>query len=192
MLTLWRSGRSWELCSTCVPLPPPWPACLRSQAIKRWCRGRPFKERQEAERTSRRQNPFCTPSFPPGKACPKHKQRTFISFQLKEELFCYEKSCVFPVGKGNRTKCSRGRGVFLELAFKYSLVVRTIDEIAGEESHVMQSFSHWELILIKGEYANFFVSRHIPHPQILGLIPQSKIREFLRCANLQIRNPQIN
>jgi hypothetical protein len=59
----------------------------------------------------------------------KNKQRTFISFQLKEELFCYEKSCVFPVGKGNRTKFPRGRGVFLPVSLFTFLAVLTINEI---------------------------------------------------------------
>jgi hypothetical protein len=31
----------------------------------------------------------------------------------------------------------------------------------------------------------------IANPQILGLFPQSQIREFLRCASPQIANPQI-
>jgi hypothetical protein len=52
--------------------------------------------------------------------------------------------------------------------------------IDGEGSHVMQSFSQKGLILMKGGHANFFVSRYIANPQILGLIPQ-----------LQIVNPQI-
>jgi len=39
--------------------------------------------------------------------------------------------------------------------------------------------------------ANFFVSPQLAYPQILGLIPQSQIRKFLRCASPQIAKPQI-
>jgi hypothetical protein len=35
-----------------------------------------------------------------------------------------------------------------------------------------------------------FVSPQIANPQILGLIPQLKIRKFLKCASPQIANPQ--
>jgi hypothetical protein len=46
-------------------------------------------------------------------------------------------------------------------------------------------------VLTKGGNANFFVGPQIANPQILGLIPQSQIRKFLRCASPQIANPQI-
>ncbi len=36
-----------------------------------------------------------------------------------------------------------------------------------------------------------FLSPQIAYPQILGLIPQSQIHKFPRCANPQIANPQI-
>ncbi len=36
-----------------------------------------------------------------------------------------------------------------------------------------------------------FVSPQIANLQILGLIPQSQIRKFMRCASPQITNPQI-
>ncbi len=35
-----------------------------------------------------------------------------------------------------------------------------------------------------------FVSPQNANPQILGLIPQSQIRKFLKCASPQIANPQ--
>ncbi len=36
-----------------------------------------------------------------------------------------------------------------------------------------------------------FFSPQIANPQILGLIPQLKIRKFLKCESPQIANPQI-
>jgi hypothetical protein len=43
--------------------------------------------------------------------------------------------------------------------------------------------------------AHFFcpqiTSPQIATPKILGLIPQTQIRKFLRCVSLQIANPQI-
>jgi hypothetical protein len=36
-----------------------------------------------------------------------------------------------------------------------------------------------------------FVCQQIADPQILGLIPQSQIRKFLKFASPQIANPQI-
>jgi hypothetical protein len=37
----------------------------------------------------------------------------------------------------------------------------------------------------------YFVSPKIANPQILGIIPQSQNRKFLRCARPQIANPKI-
>jgi hypothetical protein len=46
-------------------------------------------------------------------------------------------------------------------------------------------------VIDKGGHANYFFTPQIANPRILGLIPQSKIRKFLRCASPQIANPQI-
>ncbi len=46
------------------------------------------------------------------------------------------------------------------------------------------------IVLSKVGTHNFF-SPQIATPKILGLIPQSQIRKFLRCVSLQIANPQI-
>jgi hypothetical protein len=43
----------------------------------------------------------------------------------------------------------------------------------------------------RGWQANFYKSLQIANLQILGLILLSQIRKFLRCASLQIANPQI-
>jgi hypothetical protein len=37
----------------------------------------------------------------------------------------------------------------------------------------------------------FFVSPQLANPQIRGLLPQSQIRKFLRCASPQIAKPKI-
>jgi hypothetical protein len=46
-------------------------------------------------------------------------------------------------------------------------------------------------LIIKGGHGNFFVCPQNANPQVLGLIPQSKISKLLRCANPQIANLQI-
>jgi hypothetical protein len=38
----------------------------------------------------------------------------------------------------------------------------------------------------------FLKSQQMATPQIFGLIPPSQIRKFMRCASLQIANPQIS
>ncbi len=45
--------------------------------------------------------------------------------------------------------------------------------------------------ICEGGHTHFFSSPQIANPQILGLIPQLKIRKFLKCASPQIANPQI-
>ncbi len=44
--------------------------------------------------------------------------------------------------------------------------------------------------LSKGGHANYFCLSANRNPQILGLIPQSQIGKFLKCASPQIASPK--
>ncbi len=64
---------------------------------------------------------------------------------------------------------------------------------AGGSKHIITNTVAIWYRYSKGGHAKFFCySANIPNPEILGLIPQSQIRKFPRCASPQIPNLPMN